>query len=118
MPEPDPVEELLPLNPPVFHILLALAGGDGHGYGIMQEVEERTGGRMRLGPGTLYYSIRQMLGHGLIEECGEPPGVDAADERRRYYRVTERGRAAATAEARRMAELVELARARDVLPGT
>jgi len=104
------IDDHLPLNPPVFHILLALAEGESHGYAIMQEVRERSGGKINLGPGTLYYSIKRMVTNGLIEESDERPAAEADDERRRYYRVTPFGRSVAEAESQRLAELVELAR--------
>ena len=109
------IQDHLPVNPPVFHILLALADGERHGYAIMQEVAERSAGKINLGPGTLYYSIKRMLGSGLIDETKERPAPEADDERRRYYRVTEFGRAVAEAEAQRLAELVDLARAKHYL---
>ena len=108
----DP-ERFLPLSPQEFQILLSLADGDRHGYGIMQEVEGRTGGAMRLGPGTLYGAIKRMRGPGLIAEAEEL--VDS-DERRRYYRLTALGRAVAVAEAARLAALVEAARGKRLLP--
>ncbi len=108
------IEDQLPLTPPVFHILLALADGERHGYAVMQEVRARSNGKIRLGPGTLYYSIKRMLTNGLIEESAERP-TDNDDERRRYYRVTPFGRSVAEAESRRLAELVELARAKKYL---
>ena len=104
-----------PLTPAMFHILLALAGGERHGYAIMREVEDLTGGAQRLGPGSLYGSIKRMLAEGLIEECGERPDPAADDERRRYYRLTDRGRRAAGAEARRLEALVRAARGRRLL---
>jgi DNA-binding PadR family transcriptional regulator len=104
-----------PLTPAMFHILLALAGGERHGYAIMREVEVLTGGAHRLGPGSLYGSIKRMLAEGLIEECGERPEPAADDERRRYYRLTDRGRRAAAAEARRLEVLVVAARGRRLL---
>jgi DNA-binding PadR family transcriptional regulator len=103
-----------PLTPAMFHILLALAGGERHGYAIMREVDALTGGALRLGPGSLYGSIKRMLAEGLIEECAERPDP-AADERRRYYRLTDRGRRAAGAEARRLEVLVIAARGRRLL---
>lgn len=108
-PKADP-QDLLPLTPPVFHVLLALADGERHGYAIMREVRERSNGRLNLGPGTLYYSIKRMLANGLIEESAERPAPEADDERRRYYEITAFGRSVAEAEAQRLAELVELAR--------
>ncbi len=104
-----------PLTPAVFHILLALADRERHGYGIMQEVSERTGGKVVLGPGTLYGTINRMLDAGLIEESGERRDPELDDERRRYYRLTARGRRAAAAEAERLEELVRLARAKHLL---
>jgi DNA-binding PadR family transcriptional regulator len=110
----DP-EELLPLSPAVFHVLLALADAERHGYGIIKEVEARTEGRVRLGPGTLYGSIKRMLEQGLVEESGERPDAALDDERRRYYRLTDFGRSVATAEAERLSGLVRVARAKQLL---
>ena len=104
-----------PLTPAMFHILLALAGGERHGYAIMREVDALTGGAQRLGPGSLYGSIKRMLAEGLIEECGERPDPATDDERRRYYQLTDRGRRAAGAEARRLEILVVAARGRRLL---
>jgi DNA-binding PadR family transcriptional regulator len=112
------VRELLPLTPAVLHILLALADEERHGYGIMREVEGRTGGQTRLGPGTLYGSIKRMLADGLIEESDERPDPAMDDQRRRYYRITGFGRRVAGAEAERLSGLVETARARKLLPGS
>lgn len=100
----------MPLTPAVLHILLALADGERHGYGIMREVEERTGGETRLGPGTLYGSIKRMLADGLIEESDERPDPAMDDQRRRYYRMTGFGRRVAGAEVARLQALVEAAR--------
>jgi len=111
------VQDLLPLTPAVLHILLALADEERHGYGIMREVEWRTGGQTRLGPGTLYGSIKRMLAGGLIEESDERPDAGMDDQRRRYYRITDFGRRVAGAEAERLWGLVETARARKLLPG-
>ncbi|HVG33003.1 MAG TPA: PadR family transcriptional regulator [Pyrinomonadaceae bacterium] len=110
--------ELLPLSPAVFHILLALADKECHGYHIMQAVESRTDGEMRLGPGTLYGSIKRLLRDGLIEETEERPDPEVDDERRRYYRLTDFGYRVATAEAERLAHLVKAARAARLLPKT
>jgi len=104
------------LSEAAFHILVALAEGDRHGYAILQEVAERTRGRMRLGPGTLYRSIQRMLEQGLIEEPRERPAAELDDERRRYYRITALGRAAARAEAGRLAALVRMARLSGLAP--
>ncbi|HEX9035491.1 MAG TPA: helix-turn-helix transcriptional regulator [Ktedonobacterales bacterium] len=100
-----------PLSVGVYHILLALARGERHGYGIMREVEALSDGVTRLGPGTLYRTLREMLDAGLIVESGERPDPAHDDERRRYYALTEAGRRAALAETRRLARLVEAARA-------
>ena len=108
--QPRP-ESLLPLPPAVLHILMALADEDRHGYAIIQEVRARTGGEVRLGPGTLYRSIQRMLDADLIVEVAERPAPELDDERRRYYRITTFGRAVARAEANRLQELVRLARA-------
>jgi DNA-binding PadR family transcriptional regulator len=108
---------LLPLPPAAFHILLALAEGDRHGYAIIQEVESRTGGELRLSAGTLYRSIQRMLEQGLIVETRERPEPDEDDERRRYYRITPFGEAAARAEARRLTQLVKFARQSGFAPG-
>jgi DNA-binding PadR family transcriptional regulator len=110
-------QDLLPLTPAVLHILLALADEERHGYGIMREVEGRTGGQTRLGPGTLYGSIKRMLADGLIEESDERPDPAMDDQRRRYYRITVFGRWVAGAEAERLSALVQTARARKLLPG-
>ena len=109
-------QTLLPLTPAVLHILLALVDGERHGYGIMREVEERTGGEVRLGPGTLYGAIKRMLSEGLIEESGERRDPVMDDQRRRYYRITDFGRRVAGAEAERLASLVETARSKKLLP--
>jgi DNA-binding PadR family transcriptional regulator len=94
--DPSP-DALLPLPPAVFHILMAVADQDRHGYAIIQEVSGRTGGLVRLSAGTLYRSLQRMLEQGLIEETGERPAPDEDDERRRYYRITEFGTAVARA---------------------
>jgi DNA-binding PadR family transcriptional regulator len=99
----------LPLTPAVFHLLLALADTDRHGYGIAKEVAERTGGRVRLGPGTIYGTLNRMRDAGLVEER-RAAGPAGHDERRRYYRITPLGRDVARAEARRLVELVGIAR--------
>jgi DNA-binding PadR family transcriptional regulator len=108
------VQRFLPLPPSEFQILLALADGERHGYAIRAEVADRTGGEVMLGPGTLYGSIKRMLESRLIEESNRRPSPDE-DERRRYYRITALGKAVATAEARRMAALVDGARRKRLL---
>jgi DNA-binding PadR family transcriptional regulator len=105
-----------PLTPAVFHILLALADGERHGYAIMREVAQQSGGRARLGPGTLYGSIRRLLEDGLIEETEARPDPALDDERRRYYRLTPSGRRVAEVEAARLDGLARAARARGLLP--
>jgi DNA-binding PadR family transcriptional regulator len=117
IPDRDP-EQLVPLTPAVFHILLALADGERHGYGIMQEIAARTEGKLRMGPGTLYGSIKRMLADGLIEESGERPDPALDDERRRYYKLTGYGRRVAQAEARRLEQLVGIAQDKRLLGGT
>jgi DNA-binding PadR family transcriptional regulator len=108
-------EAWLPLTPAMFHILLALADKERHGYDIMREVDERSEGNMRLGPGTLYGSIKRMLSDGLIEELDERPDPELDDERRRYYRLTSLGRRVAVAEAERLERLVKSARSKKLL---
>lgn len=109
----DPAAQL-PLTPAVFHILLALADQDRHGYAIILDIAERTDGAIRLGTGTLYTAISRLLEQGLIEEPDERPAADEDDERRRYYRLTPFGREVANAEARRLAGLVRMARSRGI----
>ena len=115
--KPSKSEDFLPLTAAVFHILLALADQERHGLGIMTEVEDRTLGAVRLGPGTLYGTIKRMLASCLIEEAAErpapPPGRD--DTRRRYYRLTPRGRQVMTLEAQRLRLLVGVARDKKVI---
>jgi len=110
-------QSFLPLQSATFHILLALADEDRHGYAIIQDVAERTGGAIRLSAGTLYRSIQRMLQDGLIVEPRERPAREDDDQRRRYYRITALGAAVARAEARRLADLVKMARARGLAPG-
>ncbi len=105
------------LTPAVFLVLVALADGPAHGYGIMQEVAEFTDGAVSLGPGTLYRSIQRMLVDALIEEVGIALHDEADDERRRYYRLTKKGLAVAKAEAQRLSRLVDAAVGRKLLPG-
>jgi len=105
----DP-EGFLPLTPAVFHVLLALADEERHGYAIMQEVATSTEGRIKMGPGTLYGTIKRLLEIKLIEESDERPDPKLDDERRRYYRLTGIGQRVVKAEARRYEQMVELAR--------
>jgi DNA-binding PadR family transcriptional regulator len=113
----DDVAQLVPLPPVTFHILLALADGDRHGYAIIQEVATRTGGELTLSAGTLYRSIHRMLEQGLVVETRERPDPEDDDERRRYYRITKFGVETAKAEARRLTQLVKLARESGFAPG-
>src|SRR5882672_11572855 len=115
--EPESVDNVLPLPPATFHILLALNGEERHGYAIIQDVEARTGGELRLSAGTLYRSIARMVEQTLIAEVAKRR-TEADDERRRYYRITPFGTAVARAEMRRLSELVRLARARGLTPET
>jgi DNA-binding PadR family transcriptional regulator len=111
----DKAHDMLPLTPAVFHILLALADGEKHGYGMMKEVEGATEGQISMGPGTLYGSIKRMLAAGLIEESDERPDPALDDQRRRYYRLTGAGRRVVTAEAERLERAVAEARAKALL---
>jgi DNA-binding PadR family transcriptional regulator len=105
----------LPLTPAVFQVLLALSDEERHGYAIMQEVEVRSGGSVRLGPGTLYGTLKRLLADGLVEESDERPDPELDDERRRYYRLTHLGREVAVAEAERLQKLVADARSKALL---
>lgn len=107
---------LTPLSPAFFHILLSLGEGERHGYALKREIERRTGGKLKLGPGVLYGSINKMLEIGLIEESDDRPDPHLDDERRRYYRITPFGRKVAQAEAVRMRELARIAAATFGLP--
>lgn len=104
-----------PLTPAMFHVLLALAGEDLHGYAILKEVELRTAGEVKLSTGTLYGIIKRLLNDGLIVEPRERPAARDDDERRRYYRLTSKGREVAAAEADRLEKVVALARSRRLL---
>jgi DNA-binding PadR family transcriptional regulator len=113
MQEMSDVERYLPLSHVVFHVLASLSADPKHGYGIIKDVEERSGGRLRLEAGTLYAAIKRLRDEGLLEELVAPAG---ADGRRRYYGLTSFGKAVLTAEAERLAELVALAREIRILP--
>ena len=102
----------LPLTPATFQILLALVDGERHGYAILREAAESSGGAVRLGPGTLYGSLKRLLDAGLVEEVGERPDPELGDERRRYYRLTGFGLRVLRAESRRMEAMVAAARAK------
>jgi DNA-binding PadR family transcriptional regulator len=112
---PQP-ENFLPLPAATFHILMAVAEEDRHGYAIIQDVAARTGGDLKLSAGTLYRSVQRMLEQGLISETQERPAPELDDERRRYYRITPLGAAVAKAEATRMAKLVKWARGMGFAP--
>ncbi|MBY0503378.1 MAG: PadR family transcriptional regulator [Bryobacteraceae bacterium] len=109
-------ESLLPLPTATFHILVALADRDRHGYSILQDVAARTDGKVRLSAATLYSSIRRMLEQDLITELRDSPDPDSQDERRRYYRLTEFGRRVALAEAQRLTAMLSQARATGLIP--
>lgn len=115
--EPSAILAELPLPPATFHILLALSGGDRHGYAIIGDVETRTNGELRLSAGTLYRSVARMVEQGFITEVAKRRTA-ADDERRRYYRITSFGTAVARAEMRRLTQLVRLARASGLTPET
>ena len=108
-------EQFLPLTPAVFHVLLALADGERHGYAIMQEVAQSTEGQIKMGPGTLYGTIKRLLQIKLVEESDERPDPHLDDQRRRYYRLTGLGRRVVEAEAGRLAALVKLAEGKRLL---
>jgi DNA-binding PadR family transcriptional regulator len=114
---PDRAKDLLPLPPATFHILLALVDSERHGYAIIQDVEERTGGKLRMSAGTLYRSIARMVEQGLISETTKRRTLED-DERRRYYHLTPFGVSVARAELRRLSQLVRMARARGLSPET
>jgi DNA-binding PadR family transcriptional regulator len=117
MKDPRPPASLLPLPAATFHILLSVAEDDRHGYAIIQDVAARTHGELKLGAGTLYRSIQRMLEQGLLLETRERPVPEHDDERRRYYRITPYGASVARAEARRLTQLVKLARESGFAPG-
>jgi len=110
----DP-EALLPLTLAEFHILVSLVDHERHGYGIMLEIAERTHEKMRIGPATLYRAIKRLLDTSLIEELSERPDPDFDDERRRYYRLTDFGRQVARAEVDRLMELIDYAKAKNLM---
>src|SRR5512132_328515 len=109
MPKPD---DFLPLKPHWFHVLLSLAAGEQHGYGIMQEVLDRTAGKVRLWPATLYGTLKRLIDEDLIAESDERPAPELDDARRRYYRLTSLGRRVLVAESRRLEDLVRIIRAK------
>jgi DNA-binding PadR family transcriptional regulator len=107
----------VPLTPTVFHILLALADGEKHGYAVMKEVEDHTEGRIRLGPGTLYGSLDRLLAARFIEECAAPANDSMLNQRRRYYRLTTSGRVTLREETQRLKNALTHARRKGVLAG-
>lgn len=109
-----PASKTLRMTPTYFHIMLCLVGTEQHGYAIMQEVERRTGGALKLGPGSLYWALNRLVESGCIEEQHDRP-AEGDDERRRYYRLTERGQEVLQRETRILADIVEHAREQDVL---
>lgn len=109
------IESYLPLTPALFHVLLALADGEKHGYVISKEIARRTNDEVKLSTGTLYGIIKRLLDDDLIEESAERPDFSLEDQRRRYYRLTKLGKAVAEAEAERMERVLALARAKHVL---
>jgi DNA-binding PadR family transcriptional regulator len=109
-------QDLLPLTPGMFQVLIALADGEKHGYAIIKEVARRTDDAIRLSAGTLYTLIRRFVQEGVIAESDERPDAALDDERRRYYRLTDFGRVVAQAEARRMEEALDMARAKKLIP--
>src|SRR5688572_6937036 len=114
----EEVNALLPLPPATFHILTALADADRHGYAIIQDISARTQGELHMSAGTLYRSIQRMQEQGLIVETRQRPAPEDDDDRRRYYKITAFGLAVARAEARRLTQMVKLARARGIAPET
>jgi DNA-binding PadR family transcriptional regulator len=114
MKRPDP-QKFIPLKPNWFHILLSLAGGEQHGYGIMQDVLDRTTGKVRLWPATLYGSIKRLIEAGLIEESDERPAPEMDDSRRRYYRLTVFGKRVLDAECDRLKDLVRAIRVKQAM---
>jgi len=114
MPSVDP-QKFIPLKTHWFHIMLSLAGGEQHGYGIMQDVLQRTGGKVRLWPATLYGSIKRLIEAELIEESDERPAPELDDARRRYYRLTALGGRVLDAECDRLQELVRTIRVKQAM---
>lgn len=109
--QPD-IQSFLPLTPAVFHILLSLASGERHGYAIMEEVKQTTNGRVKMGPGTLYGTIKRLLENKWVEESDRRPDPDNDDERRRYYRLTDQGNKVMRAEIQRYAQVLDTAKAK------
>ena len=113
-PDPDDIDSYLPLPASAMHIIVALAGGEKHGYAIMRDIEDLSGGSVTMGPGTLYGSLKRMIDQGLIEETDERPDPALDDQRRRYYRLTVRGQRVGAAEQVRLAALLDAAQLRQL----
>ena len=113
-PNHDDIDSYLPLPASAMHIVVALAGGDKHGYAIMRDIEELSGGSVTMGPGTLYGSIKRMVDQGIVEETDERPDPALDDERRRYYRLTKLGERVGAAELARLRALLEAAQLRQL----
>ena len=111
-PNPDDIDSYLPLPASAMHIIVALAGGEKHGYAIMRDIDDLSGGSVTMGPGTLYGSIKRMIDQGLVEETDERPDPALDDERRRYYRLTALGQRVGAAEQARLAALLNAAQLR------
>ena len=111
-PDPDDIDSYLPLPASAMHIIVALAAGERHGYAIMRDIEDLAGGSVKMGPGTLYGSIKRMIDQGLLEETDERPDPALDDERRRYYRLTNLGHRVGAAEQTRLAALLDAAQLR------
>lgn len=109
------IDKLLPLTPAVYHIMLALSDQERHGYGIMQEIMSLTQDRVRMGPGTLYGTIKRMLKANLVAESEERPDPEMDDERRRYYKLTDLGRRVLIGETKRLSSLISVARTKQIL---
>ena len=114
----SPTTPISPLTPAVFHILLALSGGERHGYGIMKQVEADSQGRVTMGPGTLYGSLKRMLDAGLVEESDKRVDPEMDDQRRIYYQITSKGAEALVAELARYQHIVAIAQQRKLFPKT
>ena len=110
----DP-QDLLPLTPAMFHVLVALADGDLHGYAVIKDISARTGGRVELGTGTLYGIVKRLLAEGLVVESKRRPAAADDDERRRYYRLTPFGKLVVSAETARLEAMIEAARSTQTL---
>jgi len=117
-PDPEDIDSFLPLPASAMHIIVALAAGERHGYAIMRDIADLSGGSVKMGPGTLYGSIKRMIDQGLVEEADERPDPALDDERRRYYRLTGLGQRVGAAERARLAALLDAAQLRNLGLGT